>query len=275
MNFKKHSAIALAVCIVFLLSSVTATIVHASASTVSTGNIQIIPPDPAKSSYLIIPPNTTSSSPVSTTDNSSNPQNIHPTTSTSWEIDMWTDQQGSQLPQSMTGIFTAVSGNGLSEGSSTDCDVIYEPLNAAYGSNGNFLWFQLCVWFPTTGSAPTYGLTYWPIVNGQYATEFPYEDFFNTTTGQSIPYAVGDTYSYSMETSSSNTVTFSIIDTTANLSFSQAYTVPSATLLCNPYGYYSPASCVEANGFVPGQPFMNVPTFTTAIQNSGETNYYY
>jgi hypothetical protein len=197
-------------------------------------------------------------------------QQLNLSLSTSWEIDYWTNPLGSQLPTGMAGTFTAVP-NPISEYSGGGWTVIYEPLNVAYGTDDNFVWFQLCVYF--TNDYLLYMLAYSTIIDHQFNLQYLTADTFNTTTGQPIPYIPGDTYSYSIGPSSSNTVTFNLEDVTSNSSFSKAYTVPAATLLYEKYAY-SPASCVETY-FYPNVPFINVPTFTTTIQNQGETTYSY
>jgi hypothetical protein len=164
----------------------------------------------------------------------------------------------------MNGTFVAVANtiNGLASGDY----VLYLPLNVAYGtSNTN------CVWFRFDLQLNPDGTTSWFIwdVRGPGTSD---SDYHYTVIG--IPYTLGDGYNFALTTSGTNTVTFSIKDTTTGASWSTstwAWTVPSLNLRYDT-SMYSPASVIQ--GATTNNQLANVPFFQTTV-GYGMTTYWF
>ena len=192
-------------------------------------------------------------------------------TSTShwWSIDLWCTTSGTQMPSQMTGSFVAVSNTiGNLNGAQND-QILYLPLNVAYGtSSSNFVWFQFCVYFMAGGSVQW---SIWDLPNGANGRS-------NTIN---LTYTPGHTYNFALTTSGTNTVTFTIEDMNTLQSNTvnswvngnnQPITVPGLTMLYWPNGAFSPASCVE--GYTSNSQLTNVPYFQT-YTGYGETTHYH
>jgi len=175
-----------------------------------------------------------------------------------WDIDYWTT--GSQLPPRMTGRFVAVT-NTIGNLAAGDA-VLYLPLNVAYGtSRNNCVWFQFDVqldpnnvvaWYIWDINGPATNIAYWP--SG---------DYHYTQIG--IAYTPGDEYDFSLSTSGTNTITFTITDSTTGASWSKnnwVWTVPSLNMLYD-ISMFSPASAVE--GYTANSQLTNVPYFQTKV----------
>jgi hypothetical protein len=145
-------------------------------------------------------------------------------------------------PSQMTGEFVAVSNT---MGNLGPYDIVYIlPLNVAYGTTSNLVWFQFAI--EITSSSLTWALWDNSWIDGSDM------EYHRTSIG--IDYHVGDYYQFSMTASGTDTATFTILDITANQTWSSSYTVPDVTLLQNPIvqAYlvgsgtaFSPASAVE------------------------------
>jgi hypothetical protein len=160
----------------------------------------------------------------------------------------------------MTGRFVAVSntiGN-LAVGDT----VLYLPLNVAYGtSSTNCVWFQFDVQLDPNNVASWY---IWDINGpGTNVNMWPDGDYHYTPIG--IVYTPGHEYNFSLLTSGTNTVTFTISDNTAPASWSCStwvWTVPSLSMRYDTL-VFSPASAVE--GYTTNSQLTNVPYFQTKV----------
>lgn len=172
-----------------------------------------------------------------------------------WDITFWTDTSGGHMPPYMTGQFTAVS-NTIGNLVSGDA-VLYLPLNVAYGtSSTNCVWFQFDVQLDPGGAVQWF---IWDIQGPGTSSG----DFHYTPIG--IAYTPGHEYDFSLTTSGTNSVTFSIVDTTSSTSWScssWAWTVPSLNMLYD-LSMFSPSSAVE--GYTTSSQLTNVPYFPTKV----------
>jgi YVTN family beta-propeller protein len=177
------------------------------------------------------------------------------------DVEVWATS-GGQLPDKMNGTFTAVA-NTIG-GLELEDGVLCLPLNVAYGSS-----VTDCVWF-TFDVEFLYGgyvrMLIWD-VRGPGLFE---SDFHSQKIG--IPYTVGHSYDFELVTSGTNTVTFSIKDTTAGISWSTStwqFTVPSLTMMYS-LSMFSPASAIE--GYTTNSQLTNVPTFQTTVGYNIQTH---
>jgi hypothetical protein len=198
-------------------------------------------------------------------------ENKNPENSTGhwWMIDYWANTAGGNLPSFMNGSFVAVTNTigGLASGDA----ILYLPLNVAYGTSAtNCVWFQFDIQFNSTGGVSWF---IWDIEGpGTNWAPYPSGDYHNTPIG--IPYKPGDGYSFSLKTSGTSTVTFSITDTTTKAAWSTSswvWTVPSLNMLFN-QSMFSPASAVE--GYTTNSQLTSVPHFQTLV-GYGITNFWY
>ena len=142
--------------------------------------------------------------------------------------------------------------------------IAYIPLNVAYGTSSDYVWYQFFVDFYSGGNIG-FGLCYKPSWVNQYFTpEVPIE-------GGYIP---GDTYNVAFTTSGDDIVTFTItnINTEASWSTSEwgGYTPPNLNLIYRGDAF-SPASAIE--GVTSPTTLTNTPYFQTYI-GTGESTYY-
>jgi len=168
-----------------------------------------------------------------------------------WDITYWADISGNNMPPYMNGEFTAVPNSIVGLDPS---DLIwYLPINVAYGtSSSNMVWFQFGLAF----AGGTVQMSIWDILANP--TTYKY-----TLVG--IPYIVGDTYEFSLTTSGTNTVTFSITDTTTSASWSLStwhFPIPSTTMLFD-WSFFSPSCAIE--GYTTNPALTNVPYFPTKV----------
>ncbi|MEM3753316.1 MAG: PKD domain-containing protein [Candidatus Micrarchaeaceae archaeon] len=140
------------------------------------------------------------------------------------------------------------------------------PLNIAYGTYSNYVWFQFSIEF----RSPTYpgpdGTILWNIQNNVYNGTMNYN--FNYI---SLPYIVDHEYHFALVTSGS-TATFSLIDRTTNDAWTKDFNIPSQNILFNPTDEnggiaFSPASCVEGVT-TRGNSLTNVMFFQFRIFNN-------
>ena len=183
-------------------------------------------------------------------------------------IDVWSTTSGGQLPPKMNGTFVAVSNTIGGLDASNDDQIIYEPINVAYGTSGsNCVWFQFCVYFFANGGISMNIWALWDINGGGYTDD---------VITNNLAYTIGDTYNFALTTSGTNTVTFTVEDTNTGGSWSNnnwEVTVPGLNICFWPSpGYYSPASCVE--GYTTNSQLTNVPNFLTTI-GYGETTHFH
>ena len=181
-----------------------------------------------------------------------------------WIIDYWANSQN-QLPDHMYGEFTAAPNTIGFAGSS---EIMYLPLNVAYGTSPtNDVWFQFSVaFFPDRSVVMTIWDNLGPAtVDSDYnSTDVPTD---------MVHYHEGDTYSYSLTTSGTNTVTFAITDTTTGDNWSKSnwkWTVPSRTMLYD-QSQFSPASAVE--GLPASGALTDVPYFQSYVGSNLQTHW--
>lgn len=184
-----------------------------------------------------------------------------------WLFDFWDNSTGGFLPSNLAGQFVAVPNtiSGLQLGDA----ILYLPLNVAYGTNStNCVWFQFDVNFDPTGGVEWY---IWDVrCPGTNTSNYPSGDYHATALG--IPYTSGDHYRFAITPSGSNTITFSINDTTKGSSWSKdnwVWNVPSTNIVGNG-STFSPSSAVE--GYTSGSQLNGVPTFRTMLGNGITTN---
>ncbi len=188
-----------------------------------------------------------------------------------WHLtDFW--QQPSILPYdapplTISGTFIAVPNTiqGMTTGSYDD-KLFYEPLNIAWGTTNNYRWIQFVVIFDAEDDLPTWtlycqdspsGYYYWPSINATY-----------------IPY---DQYQFSLYSSSSNTVTFTLEDISStydNHCAPVTINVPTTNFIVCDSSAYSPASCVEGLMRPSTTQITNVPFFQTYLEFSYPFEHY-
>jgi PKD domain len=181
-----------------------------------------------------------------------------------WMLDYWdASSSGGSLPSDLSGQFVAVANTivGLEQGDG----ILYLPVNVAYGTSAsNCVWFQFDVYFDSSGSVS------WFIWDVNCPGTDVLTDYHYTTIG--LSYTPGDHYSFAIVASGSNTVTFSINDTSAGSSWSNSnwlWPISSTTLLATE-GTFSPASAVE--GYTTNSSLTGVPVFETKLGDGIATN---
>ena len=186
-----------------------------------------------------------------------------------WLIDYWDASflLPGTLPSRQSGQFDAVANT--IQGLQTNDDILYLPLNVAYGtSSSNCVWFQFDVDFSASGQVAWY---IWDVnCPGTNQNMWPNGDYHPTTIG--LSYVVGDRYSFAITTSGSNTVTFSINDTSNGASWSKSdwvWSVPSTTMLATE-STFSPSSAVE--GYTSGSALTGVPLLFSKMGEGIQSN---
>lgn len=180
-----------------------------------------------------------------------------------WNITNW------YSPAQMSGDFVAVENSlaGLSWGQFANGTywtdkLLVLPLNVAYGTQSNYVWFQFSIEFrPPTYPGPG-GTRVWNIQNNIYNGAPPIVYNINDI---SLLYVVGHEYHFAL-TTSGNTATFTLADRTASTNpWSMDFNIPSQALLLNPSAgvdsyAFSPASAIEGI-ITSGNSFTNVMFF--------------
>ncbi len=195
-----------------------------------------------------------------------------------WMIDYWTDPYGTKMPSEMSGSFVAVDNTiqglqfGLDFSSNWFDAVMYIPLNVAYGtSNTNCVWFQFDVQFANPAITIGPDAVEWFIwdVRCPGTTD---QDYDATSIG--LAYVPGHEYQYSLTTSGTNTVTFTITDLTTGETWSNSvwqWTVPSLDILYD-RNIFSPASAVET--YATSSFLTGIPYFQTRVGDQIPAHWY-
>ncbi len=195
-----------------------------------------------------------------------------------WMIDYWTDPYGTKMPSEMSGSFVAVDNTiqglqfGLDFSSNWFDAVMYIPLNVAYGtSNTNCVWFQFDVQFANPAITIGPDAVEWFIWDVRCPGTAD-QDYDATSIG--LAYVPGHEYQYSLTTSGTNTVTFTITDLTTGETWSNnvwQWTVPSLNILYD-RNIFSPASAVEA--YATSSSLTGIPYFQTRVGDQIPAHWY-
>lgn len=165
-----------------------------------------------------------------------------------WNIANW------YSPTQMSGDFVAVenllaglSWGQFSNGTYWTDKLLVLPLNVAYGTQSDYVWFQFSIEFrPPTYPGPG-GTRVWNIQNNIYSGTPPIDYNINEIN---LPYMVGHEYHFAL-TTLGNIATFTLADRTANTNpWSMNFNINSQALLLNPSAgvdsyAFSPASAIE------------------------------
>jgi uncharacterized repeat protein (TIGR02543 family) len=146
--------------------------------------------------------------------------------------------------------------------------VAFIPINLAYGTSTNYVWFQFMI-IQTHDTGTHMVLENNPTVNGQTS----YNNHCITPTWDSswgcyggvgystLSYVVGDKYYAQLFVSGTNQVMFGIRDETANSGWwSMTFTVPSTSIVYSG-STFSPASTIEGVVHLTVNALGNIPTF--------------
>jgi len=175
-----------------------------------------------------------------------------------WRINRWNS------PTQMFGQFVAVENT--FQGLASPDWVAAIPLNVAYGTTTDFVWFQFGIRFDSGQVTPVMDLQNNIWRTGMQTMQYNH----NYITDPS--YVANHIYSFSLAVTGSNTATFVLIDTTTASSWFRDFTVPSTNLLVDPVVAptggvaFSPASAAE--GITSNPTLTNVPFFQFQVANN-------